>query len=65
VRWGDLLDMKSAIAGSGSKVTSIRFYRIALVASLIANVLLGAAFYLYVHFVDTTSSIEDVIGAFE
>jgi len=50
---------------AGNKVSSIRFYRTALVTSLIANVLLGAAFFLYVHFVDTASSIEDVIGAFE
>ena len=41
---------------AGNKVSSIRFYRIALVTSLIANVLLGAAFFLYVHFVDTAST---------
>jgi len=50
---------------AGNKVSSIRFYRIALVTSLIANVLLGASFFLYVHIVDTATSFEDVIGAFE
>jgi hypothetical protein len=43
---------------------SIRFYRIALVASRVLNALLVAAFWLYVHFAGTLSMIEDVVGFF-
>ena len=45
-------------------MTAIRFYRIALFTSLVLNVLLATALWLYVHFAGTLSMIEDAVGFF-
>ena len=45
-------------------MTSIRFYRIALFTSLVLNVLLVTALWLYVHFAGTLAMIEDAVGFF-
>lgn len=45
-------------------MTSLRAYRIALLASLVLNGLLLSAFWLYVHFAGTLSLIEDAVGFF-
>lgn len=42
-----------------------RLYRLALIASLGLNLLLGTAFWLYVHFAETLSMIADVVGWFD
>ena len=41
---------------------SLRLYRIALAASVALNVLLLAAFWLYIHFAGLYSMIEDAVG---
>ncbi|MBV8850487.1 MAG: hypothetical protein JOZ16_12995 [Methylobacteriaceae bacterium] len=46
-------------------MTSLRMLRIALVASLLTNVFLISAFWLYVHYAATLSLIQDVVGFFE
>jgi hypothetical protein len=38
---------------------------IALVSSLVMNVLLVAAFWLYMHYAGTLSLIQDAVGFFE
>jgi hypothetical protein len=48
-----------------SKMTSLRWYRIALIVSLVLNALLLTAFWLYVHFGGTLSTLQDVLGLFD
>jgi hypothetical protein len=60
----DALQDRQRVRGQAGIVTGIRFYRIALVTSLIFNALLVTAFWLYVHFAGTLSMIEDVVGYF-
>jgi hypothetical protein len=46
-------------------MTSVRWYRIALITSLGLNALLLTAFWLYLHFGGTLSTIQDVLGLFD
>jgi len=48
-----------------AKRSAVRPYRIALIVSLVANVLLITGFWLYLHYAGTISMIQDVIGIFE
>lgn len=43
---------------------TLRLYRIALAVSLIANVLLIAIFWAYLHFEGTLSIIEEAVSIF-
>jgi len=46
-------------------MTYLRWYRIALIVSLVLNALLLTAFWLYVHFGGTLSTLQDVLGLFD
>jgi ABC-type transport system involved in cytochrome bd biosynthesis fused ATPase/permease subunit len=46
-------------------LTSLRLLRVALVSSLVLNVLLVTGFWLYIHYAGTLSLIQDVVGFFE
>ena len=41
---------------------SLRFYKVALAASVALNVVLLAALWLYIHFAGLFSMIEDAVG---
>jgi hypothetical protein len=53
------------LAAPGEKLSSHRLLGIALVSSLVMNLLLVAAFWLYIHYAGTLSLIQDAVGFFE
>jgi hypothetical protein len=59
--------LRDSIAGDtwGRTLSSLRLLRIALVSSLVLNVLLVTAFWLYIHYAGTLSLIQDAVGFFE